>query len=152
MSILNQVKRRTGILGTSLALILVVAGTGKVSAQEIYLLSTTLSHGYAPTRNVTVDRTLALPKREPLEESMGVPDLQAPMLDRPSIPESGGVKQTRESVLEQVAALGSAFGQSLKSASSWCTGWQGGGFGQNSMGPDSTLNRACVFQFELPTK
>ena len=152
MSTLNQVKRRIGIFGTSLALILVVAGAGKVSAQEIYLLSTTLSHGYAPTRNVTGDRTLAFPKREPLEESMGVPDLQAPMLDRPSIPESGGVKETRESVLEQVAALGSAFGRSLKSASSWCTGWQGGGFGQNSMGPDSTLNRACVFTFELPTK
>ena len=149
MSTLNQVKR---ILGTSLPLIMVVAGAVKVSAQEIYMVSTNLSHRSAPTRNVSMDGTLAFPKREPLGESMGVPDLQAPMLDRPSIPESGGVKETRESVLEQVAALGSAFGQRLKSASSWCTGWQGGGFGQNSIGPDSTLNRACVFQFELPGK
>lgn len=151
MSTLNQLKRWIRILGTSLALILVVAGASKVSAQEIYLLSANLSHGYAPTKSVRMDSTMAVPKREPLVESMGIPDLQASMLDRPSIPESGAVKETRESVLEQVAALGSAFGRSLKSASSRCTGWQGGGFEQHSMGPDSTLNRACVFQFELPT-
>ncbi len=151
MITLNQLKRRIGILGTSLALILVVAGASKVSAQEIYLLSANLSYGPAPTRNVRMDSTLAVPKRAPLAESMGIPDLQATMLDQPSIPESG-VKETRESVLEQVAALGSAFGRSLKSASSWCPGWQGGGFGEQSMGPDSTLNRACVFQFALPTK
>ena len=150
MSTLNQVKRRIWIFGTSLALILVVAGAGKVSAQEIYLLSANLSNGSAPTKSVRMDSTLAVPKRAPLAESMGIPDLQATMLDRPSIPESA-VKETRESVLQQVAALGNAFGRSLKSASSWCTGWQGGGFGENSIGPDSTLNRACVFQFELPT-
>ena len=95
-----------------------------------------------------MDGTLAFPKREPLEKSMGIPDLQAPMLDRPSIPESGGVKQTRESVLEQVAVLGSAFAKGLKAAR--CTGWQGGGFEQSWIGPDSSLNRSCVFQFELP--
>ena len=159
MSTLNQVGRRIGVLGTSLALILVVAGAGKVSAQdlmyqEIYKVSASLSHGSASTKIVSMDSTLAFPTREPLGASLGAPDLQAPMFDRPALPEggSGVVKETRESILEQIAAHGLAFGKWVKAASSRCTGWQIGGFDQPWIGPDRMMERACVFQFELPTK
>jgi len=149
MSNLSQAKRKKQFLGASLAVILAVAGAAQVSAQERYKLSADLSRAPAPTKNVSMDSTLAFPKRETLGESTAALDLKAPMLDRPSLPESS-VKETRESVLEQIAALGRTFGQGLKAASSWCTGWQGGGFKQPWIGPDPTVERACIFQFELP--
>jgi len=127
MNTLNQAKRWSGIFGTILTMALVAVGGGQALAQEM--------------------SKLAVP----------APGLRTPMLDRPALPASGEAKEavrepkeTRESVLEQIAALGGMFGKSLKAASSRCTGWQSGGFEQPGMGPDAGVNRACVFQFDLP--
>lgn len=152
MDALSQTKRRMQALGTILAMLLVGAGTDQASAQEMYKLSAELHRASLPTQNVSMGGRLAFPEREALGESTVVPGLKASMLDRPSLPERGGVKETRESVLEQIAALGGFFGKELKSASSRCTGWQGGGFEQPWIGPDPMIERACLFQFELPTR
>lgn len=147
MSTNSQAKRWSGIVGTSLAMALVVAGGGQALAQEMYKLSPDLYRASGTTHQVSMDSTLVVP----------APGLRTPMLDRPVLPEGGEAKEavrepkeTRESVLEQIAALGGVFGKSLKAASSRCTGWQSGGFEQPGMGPDAGINRACVFQFDLP--
>jgi hypothetical protein len=72
--------------------------------------------------------------------------------DQLAFPQSGVAKATRESIFEQIAAAGVAFGKEMKAASSRCTGWQNGGIEEPWVGPNSTLERACVFQFELSTK
>lgn len=155
MSTINQTTRRMRTLGAILAM-LVAAGGGQASAQEMYKLSGDLYRTSGQTHNVSMNGAPALSQREALRQSTVAPDLQASMLEYPVLPESGGMKdaakETRESVLEQIAALGGTFGKGLKAASSRCTNWQSGGFDQAVMGPDSTLNPACVFQFELPGK
>lgn len=140
MSDLSQTKRTMQFLGASLAMLLVVAGAGQVSAQEMYKLSADLSSKSTPAKNVSIDSTPAF-----------APTLHTSMLDRPALPETV-VKETRESILEQIAAAGSNFGKGLKAASSRCTGWQSGGFDQPWIGPDPMIERACIFQFDLPTK
>lgn len=155
MNILNQAKRRAQIVGTGLAMLLVVAGVSPVGAQEMYKLSGDLYRTSGTTYNVSMDGTPAFPKREALKSSTVAPDLQMSMLEYPVLPESGGTKETaketRESVLEQIAALGGTFGKGLKAASSRCTGWQNGGFDRPWMtGSDSPVERACIFQFDLP--
>lgn len=156
MNTLDQAKRRMQALGTILALLLVVAGVSPVGAQEMYKLSGDLYRASGIPHNVSMDGTPTFPQREALRQSTVAPDLQASMLEYPVLPESGvakeTAKETRESVLEQIAALGGTFGKGLKAASSRCTGWQNGGFDQPWMaGSDSTVERACIFQFELPT-
>ena len=148
MNTINHTKRRMQILGTSLAVLLVAAGGGQVSAQEMYKLSPDLYRASGTTHQVSMDSKLVVP----------APGLRTPMLDHPVLPEGGEAKEaareskeTRESVLQQIASLGGVFGQSLKAASSRCAGWQSGGFEQPGMGPDAGINRACVFQFDLPT-
>ena len=140
-------------LGTSLFMLLIVAAAAQASAQEPYKLSAELSRGTIPTKHVSMDSMMAVPKRDALGESPVASDLHATLLDRPVLSEdSHGVKETRESILEQIAAAGGAFARGLKSASSRCTGWQNGGIEQPWIGPDPMMERACVFQFELPTK
>ena len=147
MNTLNQAKRWSGIFGAILTMVLVAVGGGQALAQEMYKLSPDLYRASGTTHQVSMDSKLAVP----------APGLRTPMLDRPALPASGEAKEavrepkeTRESVLEQIAALGGMFGKSLKAASSRCTGWQSGGFEQPGMGPDAGVNRACVFQFDLP--
>lgn len=156
MSTRNQTKRRMQALGMMLAMVLVVAGGGRASAQEMYKLSSDLYHASGTTHNTSMNGMPVFPKREAPGQPNAAPELQTSMLEYPVLPESGGmkeaVKETRESVLEQIAALGGTFGRGLKAASSRCAGWQGGGFDQPWVGPDATLERACVFQFELPTR
>lgn len=148
MSTHNQAKRWSGIFSTILTIMLVAVGGGQALAQEMYKLSPDLYRASGTTHQVSMDSKLAVP----------APGLRTPMLDRPALPASGEAKEavrepkeTRESVLEQIAALGGTFGKSLKAASSRCAGWQSGGFEQPGMGPDAGINRACVFQFDLPT-
>ena len=147
MNTLNQAKRWSGIFGTILTMVLVAVGGGQALAQEMYKLSPDLYRASGTTHQVSMDNKLVVP----------APGLRAPMLDRPALSEGGEAKEavrepkeTRESVLEQIAALGGVFGKSLRAASSRCTGWQNGGFEQPGMGPDAGINRACVFQFDLP--
>ena len=151
MTIERTMKRKVQCLGTCLVMLLVAAGAGQAWAQEMYKLSAELSSRFTPTKNVSMDRTLAFPKHETLGEPTVAPELHASMLDRPALSEERGVKESRESILEQIAAAGGAFVRGLKSASSRCTGWQNGGNDQPWIGPDPMLERACVFRFELPT-
>ncbi|HZC81819.1 MAG TPA: hypothetical protein VE222_08905, partial [Nitrospiraceae bacterium] len=66
MTIERKMKRKVQFLGTSLLMLLVVAGAGQVSAQERYKLSAELSRGTTPTKHVSMDSTLTVPKRETL--------------------------------------------------------------------------------------
>jgi len=153
MTVERKMKQKVQFLGTSLVMLLIVAAAAQGSAKEPYKLSAELSRGTIPTKHVSMGSMMAVPKRDALGESPVASDLHATLLDRPALSEdSHGVKETRESILEQIAAAGGAFARGLKSASSRCTGWQNGGIEQPWIGPDPMMERACVFQFELPTK